>query len=168
MSEQETKKVEYVGFEVTLPKEVLEFLEANKKGCYYHDVEAYVNLSLLQTVLADIEAGEFDSSVKALIENELGKDDLRKLPDTPKQEATAQTSAIEYEQMTINVPKQVMKLLKFAESTLKGTPKEWVEYILVDHVRANIDSGDFLPDATELTKMFNLNPVFKEILNDPV
>jgi hypothetical protein len=75
---------------------------------------------------------------------------------------------IEYEQVTVNVPKAVMDLLRFAESVLEQSPKEWIEYYIVETVRSGLDSNMFLPDAAALVEKFNLNPVLQEILNDPV
>lgn len=78
------------------------------------------------------------------------------------------TEKIEYETITIEVPKQVMELLRFSESMGKMTPKEWIEYSVVETVRSGLDANMFLPSPAALAEKFNLNPVFKEILNDTV
>jgi hypothetical protein len=72
MTEQEQKEqkpIEYVDFVVSLPKQVLDFLKAHEKSLDYKSVEAYMNLSTLQTVMRDIEGGEFDEPTKELIES---------------------------------------------------------------------------------------------------
>ena len=78
------------------------------------------------------------------------------------------TEKIEYETITIEVPKQVMELLRSTESHTGMTSKEWIEYYVVETARSGLDSDMFLPSPTELAKKFNLNPVFKEILNDTI
>jgi hypothetical protein len=84
MSEQQ-KKIEYVNFVVSLPKQVLEFLQAHKASLEYSSVEAYVNLGVLQMVQRDIEAGEFDNPTKELIESIL-KGGLIRLEEKEKRE----------------------------------------------------------------------------------
>jgi hypothetical protein len=69
------EKIEYVDFVISLPKEVVDFLEANKKSLDYASVEAYIELGVLQMVQRDIEGGEFGEHVKTLIAHILnGKD----------------------------------------------------------------------------------------------
>jgi hypothetical protein len=74
----EKKPIEYVDFIVSLPKKVVEFLEAHEKSLDYSSVEAYINLGVLQTVLRDIEAGEFDEPTKDLIESILKGEEAEK------------------------------------------------------------------------------------------
>jgi hypothetical protein len=74
---------------------------------------------------------------------------------------------IEYETVTVKVPKAVMDLLRFSASVLEETPEEWIQYSVIDRVRADVDAGVFLPGTKALTDKFNLNPVF-ELINDPV
>jgi hypothetical protein len=69
------EKIEYVDFVISLPKDVVEFLEANKKSLDYASVEAYFELGVLQMVQRDIEGGEFGESVRELIERVLSKKD---------------------------------------------------------------------------------------------
>lgn len=73
-----------------------------------------------------------------------------------------------YEQVTVNVPKPVMDLLQFSESVIEQTPAEFAEMAIVKTVRAMVDSGEFLPDAKAIADKFKLNPVFQEIIDDPV
>jgi len=75
---------------------------------------------------------------------------------------------IEYESISIEVPKQVMELLRASESILEMSPKEWIEYYLVDAVRSSIDSDMFTDSPKELADKFSLTPVFKEILDTTV
>jgi hypothetical protein len=79
MSNQELakpqQKIEYVDFVVSLPKQVLDFLESHKKSLDYDSVEAYINLGVLQMVQRDIESGEFDEPTEKLIESILKGED---------------------------------------------------------------------------------------------
>jgi hypothetical protein len=79
-----------------------------------------------------------------------------------------QKQQIEYEQIEIQVPKSIMNLLRYAQDIIEQTPKEFIEYYTIETVRSQIDAGQFLPDALQLTNQFKLNPIFKEIINDPV
>jgi len=58
-----------------------------------------------------------------------------------------------------------MDLLRFSQPVTGDTPEQNIEYMIVDSVRARIDSGEFLPTPKDLTEKFNLNPVFKAILD---
>jgi hypothetical protein len=61
-----------------------------------------------------------------------------------------------------------MDLLKFSESVIEQSPAEFAQPAIVKTVRAMVDSGEFLPDAKALSDKFKLNPVFQEIIDDPV
>jgi hypothetical protein len=75
---------------------------------------------------------------------------------------------IEYEQVTIRLPKVVLDFLRSMEKTISMTPKEYIEYNTVCSIRADIDDLDaFVPSPEEVAKAWNLNPIFKQILNDP-
>jgi hypothetical protein len=71
----EKPKIEYVEFVVSLPKQVLDFLEAHKASLNYKDVEAYINLGILQVVRADLENGEFDGPTLKLLNSILDGED---------------------------------------------------------------------------------------------
>ena len=87
-------------------------------------------------------------------------DELKK-PETDK-------TPIEYEQVTVKIPKAVMDLLRHIQLTTGDTPEQDIEYYVVDSVRSRMDADVFLPTSKELTDKFSLNPVFKEILNDTI
>ena len=74
-----------------------------------------------------------------------------------------ETAKIEYEQITLSIPKKILELLKNYECVTGSTPKEWLEYTLVDSVRSAIDGGVFTPSAKWQADNFSLNPIFKEI-----
>ena len=95
--------------------------------------------------------------------NKTVKERLEKLKETYPEK-----TPIEYEQVTVKVPKAVMDLLRFSESVIEQTPKEYIEWAIVEHVRAGIDARDFMPSSLDLTNKFNLNPVFQQIIGDPV
>ena len=79
MSETKQKpEIEYVNVAISLPKQVLEFLEANKESLDYSTVEAYLNQSVIQTILGDMESGTFDTPIKELLENILKSSNLRR------------------------------------------------------------------------------------------
>lgn len=87
---------------------------------------------------------------------------------TKQVEKDENAGKIEYENVTIKVPKAVMDLLRFSESVIEQTPIEFIEYHVVETVRAGVDSEEFLPTGKALAEKFNLNPVFQAIINDPV
>ena len=72
---------------------------------------------------------------------------------------------IEYESVTVKVPKQVMDLLRYAQPITGDTPEQDIEYYVVESVRSRLDVNAFSPTAKDLTDKFGLNPVFKEILD---
>ena len=74
---------------------------------------------------------------------------------------------IEYESVTVKVPKQVMDLLRYAQPTTGDTPEEDIEYGIVEGVRSRLEAGMF-STPKDLADQFNLNPVFEEILEDTI
>jgi len=74
------------------------------------------------------------------------------------------TTKIEYETVTLKVPKAIMKLLRDSEKSLEETATEYLEHSLVDMVRADIETQDcFVPTPRGIVELYNLDPVFKEI-----
>ena len=61
-----------------------------------------------------------------------------------------------------------MDLLRHSQAITGDTPQQDMEYAIVESVRARIDGGQFLPTREALVKQYNLNPVFKAILDCPV
>jgi len=77
----------------------------------------------------------------------------------------AEKTEIEYEQVTIRVPKKIMDFLRLMQKLNHETPEEYMAYNVVDMVRADIDAGDvFIPEPHEVAELNGLTPVFKEIL----
>lgn len=70
---------------------------------------------------------------------------------------------MEKEQITIELPKNIMDILRFAQTTIEQTPKEWIEYKVIDAVRAALETAEFLPSGKTLAEKFGLTPIFKEI-----
>jgi hypothetical protein len=71
---------------------------------------------------------------------------------------------IEYETVTLKVPKNVMELLRDSEKSLEETASQYLERCIVDLVRADIETQDcFVLSPRRLTERYNLDPVFKEI-----
>jgi hypothetical protein len=73
-----------------------------------------------------------------------------------------------YEKVTVKIPANIMELLRHSESITGDSPTADIEYAVVESVRARIDGGQFLPTREALVEQYNLNPVFKAILDCPV
>ena len=73
-----------------------------------------------------------------------------------------------YEDVNVKVPTKIMDLLRHSQAITGDTPQQDMEYAIVESVRARIDGGQFLPTREALVKQYNLNPVFKAILDCPV
>lgn len=74
---------------------------------------------------------------------------------------------IEYEKITIEVPKAVMDFLRYIETITGDTPEHDIEWNIVENVRARADSDLYVKapkTPKELVDQFNLNPVFQTIL----
>lgn len=63
---------------------------------------------------------------------------------------------IEYEQVSLKVPKAVMDYLR----RIYGNAIKHLEYTVVDHVRADLEAMS----GNQLAGLFGLEPVFKNIL----
>ena len=81
---------------------------------------------------------------------------------------TLEDNGITFEQITVKIPKAIMNLLRYAQPVTGDTPEQDIEYGILDNVRARIESGGFLPTPKGLADKFNLNPIFKEILEDTI
>jgi hypothetical protein len=72
---------------------------------------------------------------------------------------------IEYEQVTVKVPKLVMDFLRATHKDRNFTETNTIaalEYAITDHVRAQMESMSGL----EYIDLFDLKPVFYKVLND--
>ena len=65
---------------------------------------------------------------------------------------------IEFEQVTLKVPKAVMEYLR----RIYGDPVKWLEYEAVDQVRADLDAMS----GRNLADIFGLEPVFETVLEE--
>jgi hypothetical protein len=76
---------------------------------------------------------------------------------------TEQKKLIECEQVTIEVPKPVMAFLRFQtkQEDFESVEK-LIEYDLLDNIRAEFEGKN----GEQLTSMFELGPVFWEVLGD--
>lgn len=81
--------------------------------------------------------------------------------NTEKAEKTEPNVPIEFEQVTIKVPKPIMEFLRKTDCDNIG-PEAWIEETIVDSVRAYFDAVE----AEELVDWFKLGPVFYEVLGD--
>jgi hypothetical protein len=70
--------------------------------------------------------------------------------------------SIEFEQVTVKIPKTIMEFLRKTECSNKGPEAviALIEWHIVSGVRAGIDSVE--PD--EVKKWFKLDPAFSEVL----
>jgi hypothetical protein len=71
-----------------------------------------------------------------------------------------QPKNIEFEQITIKVPKNVMNLLRaYSKHGLGMTANEYLEYGVLQAVRADLDVGDvFTLEPQEIINQYDLNP----------
>jgi hypothetical protein len=68
---------------------------------------------------------------------------------------------IEFQEMTIRIPKAVLEFLRAHEKEMGTTTEEYITYTIVDVVRADIDSGEvFVPESEQVIKDWNLNSIF--------
>jgi hypothetical protein len=65
---------------------------------------------------------------------------------------------IEFEEITVKVPKEVLRFIK----AFHGDLVEWLEYHIVDLVNAQIDGMN----KEQIIESFNLEEVFKTILEE--
>ncbi len=75
---------------------------------------------------------------------------------------TEQTAPIEYEQVTIKVPKRIMAFLRFEAGQRDVQVEEEIEYDLLDNVRAEMEGLN----GKELIAMLEVGPIFYNILGD--
>jgi hypothetical protein len=76
---------------------------------------------------------------------------------------------IKYEQLTIRVPVAIMDFLRGHEKDMSWTAKDYIEYNVIERVRADLDAGDvFVLSAKEPADGWQLNPIFKAILNEKI
>jgi hypothetical protein len=66
----------------------------------------------------------------------------------------------EFESVTIQVPKNVMNLLRaYSKQGLGMTTKEYLECSVLQAVKADLDAGDvFTVEPEEIISQYNLNP----------
>jgi len=81
-------------------------------------------------------------------------------------EAKTETQ-IEYENVTVKVPKNIMRLLRDRQEDVEMSPTEYLEYVIVQIVHADIDVEEvFAPRPEKLIERYGLKPIFEKILND--
>lgn len=75
---------------------------------------------------------------------------------------------IEYESVTVKIPKNIMDLLRFRQKLTDETPESYVAYSIVENIRSQMDVNGLMPTGRQLTDQFSLNKIFIEILDDPI
>lgn len=75
-------------------------------------------------------------------------------------ESEQEQKNIEFESVTIQVPKNVMNLLRaYAKQGLGTTANEYLERTILEGVRADLDAGDvFTIELEEIARLYDLNP----------
>jgi len=121
--------------------------------------------------LKEIEkyANEQNLTPKEFLENAAKKhlDELaKKYPD--KNKNAELKLEIEYEAVTIKVPKNIMDLLRYAQKLTNESPELFIEYYTVGTIRSLMETNGILPSSQELNEQFNLNKIFTEILDNPL
>lgn len=75
---------------------------------------------------------------------------------------------IEFETVPVRVPKLIMAFLRAYEKSMGMTAKEYIEYNIVDSLRADVAALDTFITPKEVADNWKLNPIFKTIVNDEV
>ena len=83
---------------------------------------------------------------------------IRWIPESHSSIADLPASKIEFESVTVKVPKLVMDYLRKTEDN----PVEALEFTIVDHVRAEIEGMR----SDEWADVFNLKTIFADVLGD--
>jgi biotin-(acetyl-CoA carboxylase) ligase len=76
-----------------------------------------------------------------------------------------QLKNIEFEQVTIKLPKNVMNLLRaYSKHGLGMTANEYLECSVLQSVKADLDAGDvFTVEAEEIITQYSLNPALSVV-----
>jgi len=77
-------------------------------------------------------------------------------------EKTEKQKEIEYEQVTIKVPKPVMAFLRFQAAQQEMQIEEHIEYQVLDSVRVEMEGFE----GEELIGALGVGPIFYEVLSD--
>jgi methylphosphotriester-DNA--protein-cysteine methyltransferase len=80
--------------------------------------------------------------------------DKNKTEENPQEE-------IVYEEITVRVPKKVMDLLRAFEKVIQITPKAYIEYNIIEVLRADLDA-DALFTMEKIVENFDLEPIFQQ------
>jgi biotin-(acetyl-CoA carboxylase) ligase len=96
-----------------------------------------------------------------------GRGEILKKAKKSEQE---QLKNIEFEQVTIKLPKNVMNLLRaYSKHGLGMTTNEYLECSVLQAVRADLDMGDvFTLEPEEIINQYNLNPALSALINNPL
>jgi hypothetical protein len=85
-----------------------------------------------------------------------------------KDKMVSDPEPVEYEQVTLRIPKKIMDFLRLTQKLNHEDPEKYLLHSLVDMVRADIDAGDVfvpeVPEPAEVARIHGLTPVFKEVL----
>lgn len=75
-------------------------------------------------------------------------------------EKAKESEKLEFESVTIQVPKNVMNLLRaYAKQGLGMTANEYLECTVLQGVRADLEAGDvFTIEPEEIARLYDLNP----------
>jgi hypothetical protein len=75
----------------------------------------------------------------------------------------SKTEQIEYEEITVKIPKAIIEFLKDHEDMLEEKAEEYLERCIVGVVSSDIESQDcFVLSPVKLVKKYKLEPIFKK------
>lgn len=75
----------------------------------------------------------------------------------------SKTEQIEYEEITVKIPKAIMEFLKDHEDMLEEKTEDYLERCIVGVVSSDIESQDcFVLSPVKLVKKYKLEPIFKK------
>ncbi len=72
---------------------------------------------------------------------------------------------VDFEEVTIKVPRAIMNLLRNSEEIIGRSPTEQLEYSIVADIEGCIGSEVLTPTPEQIIKKYKLGNIFKTILD---
>lgn len=121
------------------------FLDLHKQGTFALKPEEKAEFEAI--------AKELEPKIEPAVEKAKEKYEIREKPEAEK---------IEFEKVTVKLPKRVMDYLHAMEKLYGRSAVEMLEYDIVEALRCELEGMT----GETIIKMFNLEPVFKAVLTD--